>query len=333
MFRHALGVMYADGQLDPAERVFVERLASTLHVRKGDEAKIRHAFSEVHGEPNLRRVLELIGGSKKDRVPAPDSEEYARIDAERAKIQKVERERKQGIQEVLRALDESGPAWAESVADQLGGAVVWPLLQAFDDYGNLDEDCSIADLVNALLPEALLGAVNDQLPEVKRALAAYAADLERGFAFSTALSSRFDATWDRVVNDDSGWESALYEIDAAGDDIIEAEPSGVGQAVTGGVLGFAGAALLGPVGWIGAAAATYMDGEVKSKNFSRAAKRWDSAVGRFADSTDRWRGRATGHIQEFLLAVVDEVRQFVAQAGSPEEASVPVQQMYVDLQG
>ncbi|MBX3245806.1 MAG: hypothetical protein KF901_01345 [Myxococcales bacterium] len=333
MFRHALGVMYADGKLESSERALAERLSATLHIRDRDETRIREAFSGIHAEPDLERLEDLIGGGKKRRAPAPDSEEYAVIDSRRAELREAERLRADGIAEVCSALREVGPAWAEAVSAKLGYAVVLPILQAFEAYGELPEDSSVSDLVGTLDPETILAAVNEGLPKVGRALEAYVSDLERGFAFSQALGERFHGTWDEVINDDGGWESTLAELGAAGADLLDSQPSGIGQMVKGGALGYAGAALLGPVGWLGAAAALYFDGESKDKNLRRAANRWDSAVRRFGESTDRWGERAAKHMESFLLSVVAEVEQFVSEADTPDAAALPVQQMIVDLEG
>lgn len=333
MFRHALGVMYADGKLEASERALAERLAASLHIRERDESRVREAFSGVHAEPDLERLEELIGGGKKRRAPAPDSEEYAAIDSSRDEMRETERLRAEGIAEVLGAVREIGPVWASTVAGHLGYGVVMPILQAFEAYGELPDDGDLSDLVATLNPEVLLAAVNEGLPKVGNALEAYVADLERGFAFSSALGGQFKAAWNKVINDDGGWESALAELGAAGEDLLGAKPSGIGQMVKGGALGYAGAALLGPVGWLGAAAAVYLDGESKDKNFRRAANRWDSAVRRFGESTDRWGEKASEHMESFLLSVVAEVEQFVSAAPTPDDAALPVQQMIVDIEG
>lgn len=333
MFRHALGVMYADGKLETSERTLAERLAATLHIRERDESRVRDAFSGIHAEPELERLEELIGGGRKRRVPAPDPEEYEAIDSRRATLQEAERLRTEGIAEALGALREVGPVWANTVAGHLGYGVVMPILQAFEAYGELPDDGSVSDLVASLEPQALLAAVNEGLPKVGGALEAYVSDLERGFSFPSALGDRFQAAWNQVINDDGGWESALAELGAAGEDLLDSQPSGVGQMVKGGALGYAGAALLGPVGWLGAAAAVYFDGESKSKNFRRAANRWDSAVRRFGESTDRWAEKAAEHMESFLLSVVADVERLVSEADTPEAAALPIQQMIVDIEG
>ena len=174
------------------------------------------------------------------------------------------------------------------------------------------------------------GAHRQRAPE--SLLRIFVADLQRGFAFSPAVDRQLEAVWQLVLSDDGGWEGALGELAAAGADLLEAKPSGLGQMVKGGALGYAGAALLGPVGWLGAAAALYFDGEAKDKQFQRAAGRWESAVQRFGESTDRWAERAAHHLEGFLLEVVAEVRGYVLAASDPEEAALPILQMLADLE-
>jgi uncharacterized tellurite resistance protein B-like protein len=336
MYRHALGVMYADGRLESAERVLAERLASTLHLRERDEAGIREVFSNAHGEPNLERLEDLIGGGKKRRAPAPDSEEYEAIDSRRAEIKQAEQLRSEGIAQIINDVREIGPIWANTVAENLAYGVVMPIFQAFKEYGALPEDSDASELVETLDTEELLAAVNEGLVKVRGALEAYTGDLERGFSFSPRLYNHFQTAWQEVISDDGGWEAALAELEEAGTDLIDSQSSVVGHLVKGGAIGVAGAVLLGPIGWIGAAAAaaaaTYLDSESNDKKLRRAARRWDSSVHRFGESTDRWREQATKHMESFLLLVVDEVEQFISEASTPDEAALPVQQMVIDLE-
>lgn len=333
MFRHALGVMYADGKLESSERALAKRLSASLHIRERDETRIREAFSEIHAEPGLQRLEELIGGRKKRRAPAPDPEDFAAIDSRRAEIRDAERRRQEEIAEIQATIRDVGPIWCEETSATLGYAMIIPVHQAFDAYGELPDDCSASDLVEAFNPDTLSDAVNEGLPKVARVLEARVSELERGFAFTASLRQQLQATWQQVISDDGGWESALNQLENAAIDLLESEPSGgVGQMVTGGIIGAAGAALLGPLGLLGAAAAVYFDGDSKTKKFGLAVERWNSAVNLLGKCTDRWEENAARHIESFLTLVVAEVEGFVVNADTPEAALLPVEQMLVDLE-
>jgi len=102
--------------------------------------------------------------------------------------------------------------------------------------------------------------------------------------------------------------------------------------VKGGAFGYAGAALLGPLGWAAGAAAAYFSSKSDEEKFNRAADRWDNAVNDLAEATDRWADAAQRHFRTFYEGLVAAIDQAVAATGDSRGADAVLACMVEDMQ-
>lgn len=330
MFRHALGIAYADGKIHTKEGAHIEHLKKQMRIREEDAKEISGAFS-LHRGNGTSALLEKMSGGKKRKICTPDASEYARIDSKRDNLQAQERAREEAIREIRTDLAEVGPAWCEFVSCYLASGLTAPIVDCFEAYGALNEP-EIEDLVGALESRLLLGEINEFLPKVYQAGLAFLGDLEETMPLPATLRPRFDDVWERVVGDDSGWESALAELDAAGADFVDSMPSTAWEFVKGAAIGAGSVALLGPLGLLAAGGATALSSGKSNERVKRAASRWDSGVDRLAHATDQWSANAARHLHGFYTEVVEAVDESIAVSLDPNVAERPLIQMYTDLE-
>lgn len=329
IFRHALGIMYADGKLEPAERTFAKAIAKSLHLREADESKIRDAFSEMHGEPNVDRLEMLLGGGSKRRAPAPDAEEYKELDARREALHAAERAHGERIAE----LRDVGARWAAAVAEHLAFVIVVPALQTFEAYGSLPDDCTVEDMVATMDSQTIRSRLAESIEEGFNQFVYYSGDIEVGFEFPMTLVNRLEPAWYQAVKDNVGLPGSLEALRLAGEDVVASNPSVAGAVMQNGLLGAAAGFLLGPVGIVGAVGYSLWEGDSKDKDFQRAALRWERAVQGLGESVERWQKQATAHIHGFLVELLSEVEQHVSSAETADAAAMPVLRMLHHLEG
>ena len=315
IYKHAMGMFYADGRIEPQERSGMRHLAGVLNIKKRDLDAINNAFASLHNEFTTDQLLALMSKRKQRVAEEPSRSDFVAIDDKRTEMQESEERSRRDIENAVAQLREVGKQWIEMSADVAAFLVVQPVIARFEAYGEL-EAYTIEQLVAAMSAEAILSEINGHLSEMQQSIGGGIEEVARYALLPPETGDIFASKWQACIQDHGNWENALAELGRAGVDILEAKPSDVMQFVKGGALGFAGAALLGPIGLLGGAAIAYLDGHSAEKKQQSAALRWDAAITCFAEATDRWQSNAHGHMTELFAEIMRLAERAIVEQGT-----------------
>lgn len=332
IFKHAMGMFYADGKIEPQERSGMRHLAGVLNIKKRDLDVITNAFAYLHNEFTVDQLHALMSKRRQRAAEEPSNSDYVALDDKRTQMQESEERRRRDIENAVAQLRDVGKQWIEMFADGAAFLVVQPVLERFEAYGDHLEDYTIEQLVAAMSAEAILSDVNGNLPEVQQIIGNGIEKTAKVALLPPETGDIFASKWQAIIQDDGSWEYALAELGRAGVDFVEATPSGVMQFVKGGALGLAGVALLGPIGLLGGAAIAYLDGDSADKKQQRAAQRWAAAVSSFAEATERWQSNAHGHMTELFAKIMQLAERAVVEQGSRDFSETVLGSLREDIE-
>ena len=208
--------------------------------------------------------------------------------------------------------------------------MVSPVIEIWDAY-EPSRSSEVEEVVGSFSTDAILAAVNERLPQLREALSEIVDKYNEWHPLPPQLYRRLDEVWKLVLNDDGGWENALAEVSSAGVDLVESNPSGLGSFVKGGAVGYAGAALLGPLGWLAAAAVSHFSDKDNQEKFERAIERWDAATKGLMAATERWWDAAADHLRAYFDDVAKEIDRAIAESADVADPAQPLLLMQSDL--
>jgi hypothetical protein len=296
-------------------------LAEALQIRARDRDKVAKAFASIPQNDAAAFLAVISAGARRGR-PTPDREEYVEIDSRRKEMARAAQEKAATIDRARSELARLGPTWAKRLGDLISTYMVLPVFEIWDSYEPSKYE-EVEEIVAGLSADAILARVNERIPEARSALEELVEQYNKWRPLPPALYRRAEEVWGLAVKDDGGWQEALSELDAAGTNLIAAKPSGIGQALKGGALGYAAGALLGPLGILaGIAAGAISDNSVK-EDYDRAIDRWNSAAPALIEATRRWQETAQRHLCAYfddLVAAIDHAIETGGAVCDPMEA-------------
>lgn len=286
-FKHAFGVVHADGEYDPKEEEFISNLRKMLNIRNDDVSRIRLEFNKLQGDINTERLMTCMSALKSARAKSSTKEDLKKVDAKRKRMQDEAIKLEQGLAGLRGRLGVIGPEWIELFTDLFSMYVVHPARRKLSIYRDLEEATPL-QYVHTINPSKLKQNTLANTEEIGIALKKIIARLDNIMSLQATVHVQVSELLHKIPLCDSGWNREINDLIIAGDLVRKAKGSDKMQVFGSGAAGAAGALLLGPIGVIPAIAYSLISNHSIEGKLKEALEHWDATLEKVVEATERW---------------------------------------------
>jgi hypothetical protein len=277
-------------------------------------------FAKLHGGFTRDDLLSIVSNKKKRKGEEPVNKEFQDVQQKRIDLDQKENAQKENLDRIATEIEELGPVWADRFSHVISYLTVSSIYDLFEVLEEMEEGLDFFTE-----PDAILETLNKEISKAESILNDIIEEVDSKVGFPEETFMVLRKSWSRCIDDDGGWGSTLHEFHNSANDFEAAVPSGFLQAIKGGGLGYAGAALFGPLGMVAAVGASIWDGNNTQEEYERAARRWHSAINSFSDSTERWEQNAQKHLEKYFSFVWKTIAELVRQNQTNQDAESVLQ--------